>query len=175
MHAHARRPRPHPRPGSPHHPPQQTHAGRRTIPIVPDLTPILAEWLDRLARRGHNTPATPLLATRHATLINDSYLWRIVKRLAHRAGVRPIPCTCHTNKPPHHPGCPQTRNGHNLSHISPHTLRRTFATHLLNRGLRLEIVSKLLGHAATTITERAYAQLLDDTTRRELLHTLQAA
>jgi integrase len=43
---------------------------------------------------------------------------------------------------------------------------------LLNNGLRLEVVSKLLGHTTTTITEQAYAQLLDDTTRRELLHHL---
>ena len=34
-------------------------------------------------------------------------------------------------------------------------------------------VSKLLGHTTTTITEQAYAELLDDTTRRELLHALQ--
>jgi integrase len=46
---------------------------------------------------------------------------------------------------------------------------------LLNKGLRLEIVSKLLGHANTTITERAYAQLLDETTRRELLQALNQA
>ena len=56
-----------------------------------------------------------------------------------------------------------------------HTLRRTFASDLLNRGLRLEVVSKLLGHASTTVTERAYAELLDDTTRRELLHALKHA
>jgi integrase/recombinase XerD len=61
------------------------------------------------------------------------------------------------------------------SQISAHTLRRTYASDLLNRGLRLEIVSKLLGHATTTITERAYAQLLDDTTRRELLEALEHA
>jgi len=54
----------------------------------------------------------------------------------------------------------------------PHTLRRTFGSDLLNRGLRLEVVSKLLGHATTTITEHTYAELLDDTTRRELLHAL---
>jgi integrase len=72
----------------------------------------------------------------------------------------------------HQPGCPRTQNGHNLSQVSPHTLRRTFASDLLNRGLRLEVVSKLLGHASTTITLRAYAQLLDETARRELLHAL---
>lgn len=59
-----------------------------------------------------------------------------------------------------------------MSDVSPHTLRRTFGSHLLNHGLRLEVVSKPLGHTTTTITEQSYAQLLDYTTRRELLHAL---
>jgi integrase len=103
-----------------------------------------------------------------------SFAWRLVKRVAHRAGVRPRPRSCHTPRPPHAPGCPRNLNGYNRSDVSPHTLRRTFGSDLLNRGLRLEVVSKLLGHATTTtITEHAYAELLDDTTRRELLHALQ--
>ena len=76
---------------------------------------------------------------------------------------------------PHGRGCPRTRNGENLSEVSPHTLRRTFGSDLLNRGLRLEVVSKLLGHASTVVTERAYAELLDDTLRRELLRVLEQA
>ena len=152
----------------------KTPAGKRTLPILPPLEPLLNLRLSELEQRGLATPATPLLATRNATPLSHSYLWRIVKRVAHRAGVRPTPCTCQTERPDRHKhGCPRTQNGHNLSQISPHTLRRTFATDLLNRGLRLEIVSKLLGHASTTITERAYAQLLDETARRELLHVLK--
>lgn len=50
-----------------------------------------------------------------------------------------------------------------------HTLRRTFGSDLVNRGLRLDVVSRLLGHASTTVTERCYAELLDSTTRREFL------
>jgi integrase len=150
----------------------KTRAGQRTIPIVPELTPLLNDWLTQLNKRGLESPSTPLLATRNETPMCESFVWRLVKRLGHRAGVRPIPCVCHTSRPPHEPGCPRTRNGHNLSQLSPHTLRRTFASDLLNRGLRLEIVSKLLGHASTTVTERAYAHLLDHTTRRELLHAL---
>lgn len=37
------------------------------------------------------------------------------------------------------------------------------------RGVRLEVVSKLLGHASTTITEHAYAELLDATIAAEVL------
>ncbi len=154
----------------------KTPAGKRTLPILPQLEPLLSLWLAELERRGLAQPATPLLATRNATALSHGFLWRIVKRVAHRAGVRPIACTCQTERPDRHErGCPRTRNGHNLSAISPHTLRRTFASDLLNRGLRLEVVSKLLGHASTTITERAYAQLLDETARRELLQVLERA
>ena len=53
--------------------------------------------------------------------------------------------------------------------LKPHTLRRTFGSDLLNRGVRLEVVSRLLGHASTAITEKAYARLEDKTIRDEML------
>jgi integrase len=151
----------------------KTPAGRRTIPIVPQLEPLLHQWLRQLDQQHLNSPATPLLSSRHATPMPISFAWRLVKRVAHRAGVCPRPCTCATARPPHTANCPRNLNGYNRSDVTPHTLRRTFGSDLLNRGLRLEVVSKLLGHATTTITEHTYAELLDDTTRRELLHILK--
>ena len=50
--------------------------------------------------------------------------------------------------------------------MSPHTLRRTFGSDLLNRGVRIEVVSRQLGHADTRITEKAYAKLLRSTQRQ---------
>ena len=44
-----------------------------------------------------------------------------------------------------------------LKDISPHCLRRTFATRLLSRGSAITDVQHLLGHASVTTTEKAYA------------------
>jgi integrase/recombinase XerD len=76
----------------------------------------------------------------------SQFVWRVVKRVGERAEVK----------------------------ISPHTLRRTFASHLLNKGARIEVVSKLLGHSDVRVTQAAYAELEDATTRAEFLRVLEA-
>src|SRR6266487_4965518 len=79
------------------------------------------------------------------------YVWRIVRDVSARVGLT-------------------TANGRR---VTPHALRRTFATEMLNRGVRLETVSRLLGHATTTITEQAYAQLTDHRIRTEVEEALR--
>ena len=51
----------------------------------------------------------------------------------------------------------------NLDKKSPHILRHTFATHMLNRGSGLETLKDLLGHASLAATQvythNSFAQL----------------
>ena len=52
--------------------------------------------------------------------------------------------------------------------ITTHWARHTGATLLLNAGVDMETVAKVLGHSSTKITRSVYAKLLDDTVAREM-------
>jgi integrase/recombinase XerD len=76
------------------------------------------------ARRASPSPAV-FLNTRGGRLTRQG-AWGVLKAAAERAG---------------------------LAGISPHTLRHSFATHLLDGGADVRVVQELLGHASVTTTQ----------------------
>jgi integrase/recombinase XerD len=78
-----------------------------------------------LVATGRGTPAL-FLNARGGRLSRQS-AWAVLQRAADRAGV--------------------TRD------VSPHTLRHSFATHLLDGGADVRVVQELLGHASVTTTQ----------------------
>jgi site-specific recombinase XerD len=60
-----------------------------------------------------------------------------------------------------------------LSHkdYTLHCLRHTFASELLNAGMRLECVQQLLGHSSIEMTRR-YARLTDNTRKEEYFNAM---
>ncbi|WP_234824324.1 site-specific tyrosine recombinase XerD [Bremerella cremea] len=79
----------------------------------------------KLAARGPETPE--FFLTRTGRALRREAIWEMVKKYALRAGIAPD--------------------------VSPHTLRHSFATHLLAGGADLRQVQELLGHASIATTQ----------------------
>ena len=49
-----------------------------------------------------------------------------------------------------------------------HVARHSFAVFALNKGLSMSVVSRLLGHGSTDVTEKVYAKFLPETLSAEV-------
>lgn len=49
-----------------------------------------------------------------------------------------------------------------------HVARHSFAFFALNKGLSMSVVSRLLGHGSTDVTEKVYARFLPETLSNEV-------
>ena len=101
----------------------------RVVPVGSYARAALSAYLVRgrpaLALEGRGSPAV-FLNARGGRLSRQS-AWTVLRATAERAGVR--------------------------KEISPHTLRHSFATHLLDGGADVRVVQELLGHASVTTTQ----------------------
>jgi integrase len=61
------------------------------------------------------------------------------------------------------------RSGTALPAFSPHDLRHTAGSHMLMRGMKLETVSKILGHRDSSITRQVYIHLSDLFVREDMV------
>ncbi len=102
---------------------------QRLVPIGRPAVQALDNYLVRgrpgLAQRGRGTPAI-FLNARGGRLSRQS-AWQVLQDAAERAGI--------------------------TSTVSPHTMRHSFATHLLDGGADVRVVQELLGHASVTTTQ----------------------
>ncbi|MFQ5729368.1 MAG: tyrosine-type recombinase/integrase, partial [Waddliaceae bacterium] len=69
-----------------------------------------------------------LFVTKKGRPLDRISIWRMIKSHAKKAGI--------------------------TKSISPHTLRHSFATHLLDNGAELRVIQEMLGHANINSTER---------------------
>lgn len=93
----------------------------------------------KLAR--HADPTSPLLLSRGGTPLSRITVWKLVKRYAARIGAS--------------------------REVSPHTLRHSFATHMLAGGAEIRALQELLGHASIRTTQ-IYTQV--DHSRLKSIH-----
>ncbi|MDQ0382145.1 integrase/recombinase XerD [Amycolatopsis thermophila] len=102
---------------------------QRLVPIGRPAVEALEAYLVRarpvLARRGRGTAA--LFLNARGTRLSRQSAWQVLKTTAERAGISTA--------------------------VSPHTLRHSFATHLLEGGADVRVVQELLGHASVTTTQ----------------------
>ncbi|PWH05758.1 tyrosine recombinase XerD [Brachybacterium endophyticum] len=112
----------------------------RVVPVGRYALEALEAYLTRarpsLAVRGKGTPAI-FLGSRGGRLTRQA-AWQIIRRAAGDAEIE--------------------------GPIGPHTLRHSFATHLLHGGADVRAVQELLGHASVTTTQ-LYTQVTADSLR----------
>ena len=112
----------------------------RLIPIYRQAALVLKEYLTEA--RPHlvrNSEEKALFLNRRGERLTRQGLWQILKGYAKEAGLE--------------------------AQVTPHTLRHSFATHMLSGGADLRSVQELLGHANISTTQ-VYTHLTTDHIRR---------
>ena len=101
---------------------------QRLVPISPVADQWLDYWLEDRSKLDIKAQYSDIVfLNRYGRQLTRAMIFTIIKTLARQADI-------HKN-------------------ISPHTLRHSFATHLLQNGADLRIIQQLLGHEDITTTE----------------------
>lgn len=100
----------------------------RLVPVGSKAIEALDHYLlhhrEQCAKKDDST----LFITKNGRPIDRVAVWRLIKRYVEKAGITKV--------------------------ISPHTLRHSFATHLLDNGADLRVIQEMLGHSDIGSTER---------------------
>ena len=99
----------------------------RWVPVGGRALDALEAWLDEARPHLDKAGSELLFLSRSGRPLDRHRVFRMVRERAAKAGIDPS--------------------------LSPHTLRHSFATHLLEGGADLRSVQELLGHASVTTTQ----------------------
>ena len=118
---------------------------QRIVPISPVALEEIARYIEEYrsfltVKRGNEDV---LFLNRRGSKLTRVMIFYIIKGLCEAAGIR--------------------------KDISPHTLRHSFATHLLEGGANLRAIQQMLGHESITTTE-IYVHIDRSMLREEILH-----
>jgi len=97
----------------------------RIVPVGKKALEALSVYL---SDRGHLEASAPLFVNTRGTRLTSRSVGRLVKKYTRYSGV--------------------------FRKISPHSLRHTFATHLLDAGADIREIQEMLGHASLSTTQR---------------------
>ena len=112
----------------------------RVIPLYPEAVEAVSEYLNRAEGIFKKEDGNhPLFINLNGNRLTRQGFWKIIKIYAQQAGI----CKC----------------------ITPHTLRHSFAAHLLENGADLKSIQEMLGHADISSTQ-IYAQMLKSRYRK---------
>ena len=101
---------------------------QRLVPISPEAETWFRYWMDDRAHLDIKPEFKDIAFLNHyGRQLTRAMIFTIIKRLTAAAGIHKT--------------------------VSPHTLRHSFATHLLQNGADLRIIQQLLGHENITTTE----------------------
>ncbi|MEC0301756.1 site-specific tyrosine recombinase XerD [Terribacillus saccharophilus] len=100
----------------------------RIVPLGDMAKARLEEYLNRSRKRLLKSKASDILfVNHHGNPLSRQGFWKVLKQIARDAGIQ--------------------------KEITPHTLRHSFATHLLENGADLRAVQEMLGHADISTTQ----------------------
>ncbi len=110
--------------------------GERIVPMYPAAIKAVSDYLSRVRGRIVYDPEEEALFTNmNGQPLTRQGFWKIVKAYAKSANIK--------------------------KDITPHTLRHSFATHLLENGAQLKDIKEMLGHSDISSTQ-VYAQIMRD-------------
>ena len=100
----------------------------RLIPVGKKALAAIDDYLNRYRDKSESERDQSLFVGSRGRPLSRIDIWRMIKAYALEVGIE--------------------------KNISPHTLRHSFATHLLDHGADLRVIQELLGHSSISSTDR---------------------